>query len=1146
MNELSERVKGYNSDKVFDEKLFETSAIAWIRIKVMIPKMLKDPFEDREGERELTSTSNFQFRASSYYVGTGPGTGFPTSTNSERNLTTREKKPKTLFILLSFVNGMLRLEPGSIPEERSMAKRSDFAQKLLDDLRLRKQRMAAPQTSNTSKLKTGDAYSYSMQTYRGSRDMKARQPNGVKTGNMQNGSRGGGKSLAVREGSKQIVPYGRDQNSAQTGDFSLALTFALENGGKLQRVDSLGNSTVLSFLNQINRGSLDLGKTENSIRRRSMDRSSTGGFAAFSPLHISEIAKGAQKLNQILRACSNGLKFDSYSIEIGKELLKGAIDLEESLRMLVNLQEASDYMIKPQSKSRITLLDEDEDDNNNSIHSDRHKQNDRSIVSFDNSSRNSRYILTYSSEAANFNQQARALSASSSASNKRSSNYGREQNTLAAFSERKDHLSSSTSKTEKARIPNVIAKLMGLQELPEAEDSKKTIRKEYSSKVTKRPAEGSNSHQKRKKDAKNEMSPIKTPNDAHSSKMKAIHEAAYGLKAENNLSGERKPPEEAMEKIKPMRISNKANTKIDKHHVSIVPLNQTTENRKDTQEKQRKQDYPKPEEQKGKERGETHDSLLRHALGQTASHRQKGSEAAMGLQGQMKSNLGMIRTENRDVKKHLSHNHKKSPNDLALQQPRILQNSEKKDNMHHVGDSNPQKGSESLSKTLPRPTDASPNMKNKYWPLSQEHTNGMQSVGIPNNRHDEDLLRGKSSTHFSTEMQDSVNTSSKHYTPPGNMTSESNRGKSIVSAAKEEKSVQLPASKKGRAKIQEVETLPKINELVTRKGGASQNMGRVSKRPISILQEVKQRKHEKPGEFREVDRKTSKSKEIEARILQSNKPVASRQQSSALSELQLKDEQDSNLYCPPLDNECQLISTEMLLPDKNNINSMVRNDSHSGNMVLDSFDGAREVNIVDTHNSSQSNNQKQPRIEAPKPLTASENQLKQILMKSQLFLNTAEALFKLNIPFDILHSPESLELEYQDKEGNITLDCGYELMKRKGKRQELSVHPFMKVSVACTRVTSLDELIKLLHQDIATLKSYGRDDGADCLVEDYLPKMLEEDVYDREPDLNCMWDFGWDITRFASLEKDDVVRDVERNVLSGLLDEVTRDLLVRV
>lgn len=179
-------------------------------------------------------------------------------------------------------------------------------------------------------------------------------------------------------------------------------------------------------------------------------------------------------------------------------------------------------------------------------------------------------------------------------------------------------------------------------------------------------------------------------------------------------------------------------------------------------------------------------------------------------------------------------------------------------------------------------------------------------------------------------------------------------------------------------------------------------------------------------------------------------------------------------------------------------------------------------------------------MDTPEPLTEGENQLKQILMKSQLFLNTAEALFKLNIPLGILHGGGD---DCPDEESKLTLDCGYEVMKRKGKRQELSIHPFMTISITSPKEKSLDDLIKQLHKDFKKLKSHGRNDNVECVVEDYLPKMLESDVYNLDPDVNCMWDFGWNMMMLAFFEKDDVIRDVEKSVLNGLLDEVTRDLL---
>ncbi|KAK9270030.1 hypothetical protein L1049_025603 [Liquidambar formosana] len=55
--------------------------------------------------------------------------------------------------------------------------------------------------------------------------------------------------------------------------------------------------------------------------------------------------------------------------------------------------------------------------------------------------------------------------------------------------------------------------------------------------------------------------------------------------------------------------------------------------------------------------------------------------------------------------------------------------------------------------------------------------------------------------------------------------------------------------------------------------------------------------------------------------------------------------------------------------------------------------------------------------------------------------------------------------------------------------------------------------------------------------------MLERDLQNRDPDVNCMWDFGWNEMMFAFLEKDDVIRDVEKLLLNGLIDEIARDFL---
>lgn len=179
--------------------------------------------------------------------------------------------------------------------------------------------------------------------------------------------------------------------------------------------------------------------------------------------------------------------------------------------------------------------------------------------------------------------------------------------------------------------------------------------------------------------------------------------------------------------------------------------------------------------------------------------------------------------------------------------------------------------------------------------------------------------------------------------------------------------------------------------------------------------------------------------------------------------------------------------------------------------------------------------------ETKETLSENEMNLKKIVVKSQLFLDTFEALFKLNIPLNVLHEVGGNNYHQEDK--NLLLDCGYEIMKRKGRFQELKVHPFVKVPISSSKVNSLDHLVRQLSKEFEKLRTYGRECYTESLVEDYLPKVLKRDVYYTDPNLNSMWDMGWNDSMDAFIEKDDVIRDVEREVFNGLLEEITRDLI---
>lgn len=63
-----------------------------------------------------------------------------------------------------------------------------------------------------------------------------------------------------------------------------------------------------------------------------------------SSFQLREVSREAQKLNQTIESWSTGLRLDGQSKGIAKDLLKGALDLQDSLVMLGKLQEASQYM----------------------------------------------------------------------------------------------------------------------------------------------------------------------------------------------------------------------------------------------------------------------------------------------------------------------------------------------------------------------------------------------------------------------------------------------------------------------------------------------------------------------------------------------------------------------------------------------------------------------------------------------------------------------------------------------------------------------------------------------------------------------------------------------------------------------------------
>lgn len=164
--------------------------------------------------------------------------------------------------------------------------------------------------------------------------------------------------------------------------------------------------------------------------------------------------------------------------------------------------------------------------------------------------------------------------------------------------------------------------------------------------------------------------------------------------------------------------------------------------------------------------------------------------------------------------------------------------------------------------------------------------------------------------------------------------------------------------------------------------------------------------------------------------------------------------------------------------------------------------------------------------------------LMQVLVNNQHFLNTLLALFKLKIPIGFLKDNEN---SCPVKDNKFLLDCGYELIRRKGKREEVTYA--MSMSYAPMKVRCLDTLITELNDDLESLKFPSNIEDNNYDTADFLHKMLDKDIQNRNPDVNCMWDLGWNTMILGPVVKDKVIRDVEKHVLNALINELARDLI---
>lgn len=210
---------------------------------------------------------------------------------------------------------------------------------------------------------------------------------------------------------------------------------------------------------------------------------------------LNEVSRGAQKLNHMIDSWSKGMKFGGQSTDIANDLLKGALDLQDSLVMLGKLQEASRYMAHLKRKQINHVQDQDHDDDHGdeawigSTSSSCHFRDKYPITGFQNprpsfdgssSSRNSteelKKVIKESLVRQNLVSNSRKYERpcflaprsldSASTSDQSPSTTSSSQSSLARPATGSPTASSSSVAPQTAKGSTLIAKLMGLEGYP--------------------------------------------------------------------------------------------------------------------------------------------------------------------------------------------------------------------------------------------------------------------------------------------------------------------------------------------------------------------------------------------------------------------------------------------------------------------------------------------------------------------------------------------------------------------------------------------------------------------------------------------------------------------------------------------------------
>lgn len=193
-----------------------------------------------------------------------------------------------------------------------------------------------------------------------------------------------------------------------------------------------------------------------------------------SSLQLMEVSRGVQRLNNMIDSWSRGVRYDGRSEDIAKDLLKGALDLQESLVMLRKLQEASQHMSclkkkqneKSERGGRIDAKMMDGTCSNQLSEQSYPMGFEKPRLSADGSSRNSTEELKKVIKDSLVRQHLCPMTISEGLDSASDFPSTSSSQSSGAHTDRLSDSSFSSATSKKARGPNLVARLMGLEEVP--------------------------------------------------------------------------------------------------------------------------------------------------------------------------------------------------------------------------------------------------------------------------------------------------------------------------------------------------------------------------------------------------------------------------------------------------------------------------------------------------------------------------------------------------------------------------------------------------------------------------------------------------------------------------------------------------------